>query len=182
MDDDRTIIMPSSNSPQGDGLDGSVQVTLVGSSTAILNGILFARSFTIGRSEDNDLSIPDAEVSRTHIEIIKDHSGWMIRDCNSTNGTFIDDKQVTYEPLQIPSVLRLGRSNTLVYLETPGGVAASSATSFKPSSSDDLTQFVSSDANTSIYMMVLMLVNILKSLGKLFVKIIKRKRVNISGY
>jgi len=178
MDDDRTIIMPSSNSPQGDGLDGSVQVTLVGSSTAILNGILFARSFTIGRSEDNDLSIPDAEVSRTHIEIIKDHSGWMIRDCNSTNGTFIDDKQVTYEPLQIPSVLRLGRSNTLVYLETPGGVAASSATSFKPSSSDDLTQFVVDILLT----MVLMLVNILKSLGKLFVKIIKRKRVNISGY
>jgi len=155
MDDDRTVIMSPGGSPppppnNDNGLEGSIQITLVGPFTSTLDSILFARSFTIGRSEENDLSIVDAEVSRNHVEIIKDPSaGWMIRDLDSTNGTFIDDKQISYESLPIPCVLRLGKSDTFVYVESPGGQSALSA-NVSPKSSDDVTQIVTQDEKTKI--------------------------------
>ena len=152
-DDDRTVIMSPESSPPGggSGLEGSIQITLVGPYTSTLDGILFARSFTIGRSEDNDLSIVDAEVSRNHVEIIKDPAaGWMIRDLNSTNGSFIDDKQISYDSLPIPCVLRLGKSDTFVYVESPGGQSALSATVSPESSIDDVTKIVTQDEKTKI--------------------------------
>ncbi len=154
-DDDRTVIMSPGGSPppppnNDNGLEGSIQITLVGPFTSTLEEILFARSFTIGRSEENDLSIVDAEVSRNHVEIIKDPTaGWMIRDLDSTNGSFIDDKQISYESLPIPCVLRLGKSDTFVYVEPPGGQSALSA-NVSPKSSDDVTQIVTQDEKTKI--------------------------------
>lgn len=151
MDDDRTIIMaPNSNSAGLDNgaLAGSIQITLVGPNSSTSDSVLFARTFSIGRSEDNDLSIVDAEVSRNHIKIIKDTSGWMIHDLDSTNGSYIDDKKISYEPLPIPSVLRLGDANTLVYIEAPGGENAQNAEPSSGSSLDDVTQFVAKDSKT----------------------------------
>ena len=151
MDDDKTIIMANVSGLQGAdglGLGGSLQITLVGPNSSATDNILFARSFTIGRSESNDISIIDAEVSRNHIQIIKDASGWMIRDLDSTNGSFIDDKQISYESLKVPSLLRLGDSDTLIYIETPGGESALSANQSFNSNADDITQIVSGDAKT----------------------------------
>ncbi|MDZ7843262.1 MAG: FHA domain-containing protein [Anaerolineales bacterium] len=49
---------------------------------------------SIGRGEDNDFTIPIAEVSRHHALLIKDDNGFMIKDLGSTNGTFIDRKKI----------------------------------------------------------------------------------------
>lgn len=151
MDDDRTIIMSPSSNLGGDGLAGSIQVTLVGPFSSSLESILFARTFTIGRSEGNDLSIVDSEISRNHVEIIKDPSGWLIRDLDSTNGSYIDENRVSYERLPIPSILRLGHSDTSVYIDVPGGQSALQAQPVSQLSlDDDVTQIVTGDAKTQI--------------------------------
>lgn len=49
---------------------------------------------SIGRGEDNDFSIPIAEVSRHHALLTQDENGFMIKDLGSTNGTFIDRKKI----------------------------------------------------------------------------------------
>ena len=60
-------------------------------------GLVFpleGEEITIGRGEDNDLTIPVAEVSRHHAVLIRDDSGFMIKDLGSTNGTFIKRKKI----------------------------------------------------------------------------------------
>jgi len=49
---------------------------------------------TIGRAENNDISIPVAEVSRNHAVLTEVDEGYMIKDLGSTNGTFIDRKKI----------------------------------------------------------------------------------------
>lgn len=64
---------------------------------------------TIGRSPDNDIPIPDPEVSRRHAQIVQRGSGYAIIDLGSTNGTFVNDVRVTeLTPLQHGDLIRLG--------------------------------------------------------------------------
>lgn len=64
---------------------------------------------TIGRSPDNDIPIPDPEVSRRHAQIVQRGSGYAIVDLGSTNGTFVNDVRVTeLTPLQHGDLIRLG--------------------------------------------------------------------------
>ena len=43
---------------------------------------------TMGRESDNDLVVPEAQVSRNHAEIVLTEQGYCIRDLSNTNGTF----------------------------------------------------------------------------------------------
>ena len=64
---------------------------------------------TIGRSPDNDIPIPDPEVSRRHAQIVYQSNGYAIVDLGSTNGTFVNDVRVTeLTPLQHGDLIRLG--------------------------------------------------------------------------
>jgi signal transduction histidine kinase len=53
----------------------------------------------IGRSGQADIVIADREVSGRHAEIGRDEHGYYLRDLGSTNGTFINDRQVRREYL-----------------------------------------------------------------------------------
>lgn len=65
---------------------------------------------TVGRVEDNAFQIPEASVSSHHAEIIKRGREVVIRDLNSTNGTFINGQQITGEGvLKAGQILRLGQ-------------------------------------------------------------------------
>ncbi len=61
------------------------------------DSIMFAISgkfLRVGRGLDNDVVIPDSSVSRHHAEIeIQDHSV-VLRDLNSSNGTYVDGARV----------------------------------------------------------------------------------------
>ena len=79
---------------------------------------------TVGRVEDNAFQIPEASVSSHHCEIIQRGDDFYVRDLNSTNGTFVNGKQVTTEALLRPGgVFRLGTVD--LRLEVPGAQAPS---------------------------------------------------------
>jgi pSer/pThr/pTyr-binding forkhead associated (FHA) protein len=65
----------------------------------------------VGRNSENDIVIsgPDsAVVSGHHMEIRRDGRKFLVRDLDSTNGTYVDSKRVTEAELQAPSVIQLG--------------------------------------------------------------------------
>jgi EAL domain-containing protein (putative c-di-GMP-specific phosphodiesterase class I) len=51
--------------------------------------------FVIGRKDGSSLLVASEEVSRKHAEIIETFDGWRIKDCGSTNGTFVNGQRLT---------------------------------------------------------------------------------------
>ena len=70
---------------------------------------LKAEKTTVGRIEDNTFQIPDPSVSSHHCEVILKGNDVVIRDLNSTNGTFINGQQITEATLKPSQILRLGQ-------------------------------------------------------------------------
>ena len=75
---------------------------------------------TVGRVEDNTLHIMDASVSSHHCEILLRGADILIRDLNSTNGTFINNEKVAEAVLKPGQTLRLGQVE--LKLDTGAGV------------------------------------------------------------
>jgi pSer/pThr/pTyr-binding forkhead associated (FHA) protein len=70
---------------------------------------LKAETTTVGRVADNAFEIPEASVSSHHAELVLRGSDVLVRDLNSTNGTFINGDRVTTEAvLKSGQILRLG--------------------------------------------------------------------------
>ena len=53
-----------------------------------------APQILIGRTEDNDISIPSSYVSRHHILLFRSGDSTILVDLNTTNGTFVNSKRV----------------------------------------------------------------------------------------
>jgi hypothetical protein len=64
---------------------------------------------TIGRLEDNAFQIPEPSVSSHHCEVLLRGKDVVVKDLNSTNGTFIDGEPITEAPLKPGQILRLGQ-------------------------------------------------------------------------
>jgi predicted component of type VI protein secretion system len=78
---------------------------------------------TIGRVDDNTFPIPEASISSHHCEILLRGADIVLRDLNSTNGTFINGQQLTGEAVLKPGqIIRLGQVE--MRLEDPGQKAA----------------------------------------------------------
>jgi pSer/pThr/pTyr-binding forkhead associated (FHA) protein/pimeloyl-ACP methyl ester carboxylesterase len=71
-------------------------------------------SMTIGRGEDNDISIPDESVSRHHAVIERQGNNHVIRDVRSRHGIWLGKQRVEEHSLTDGDVLSLGRAK-LVY-------------------------------------------------------------------
>lgn len=88
---------------------------------------------TIGRVEDNTFPLPEGSVSSHHCEVLLKGSEVVVKDLNSTNGTFINGKKVAEDVIRPGQVLRLGQVE--LRLETEGAsapAAVGSTTSRKP--------------------------------------------------
>jgi hypothetical protein len=86
------------------------------SKLVILNQGMTGRTFelniertTVGRVEDNTFQIADGSVSSHHAEIILRGVEVVIRDLNSTNGTFINNEKITETALKPGQTLRFGQ-------------------------------------------------------------------------
>ncbi len=64
---------------------------------------------TIGRVEDNTFQIAEPSVSSHHCEVLLRGPDVVVRDLNSTNGTFINGEKVSETVLKPGQVLRLGQ-------------------------------------------------------------------------
>jgi pSer/pThr/pTyr-binding forkhead associated (FHA) protein len=64
---------------------------------------------TIGRVEDNLFQIAEASISSHHCEVLLRGSDVVIKDLNSTNGTFINGEPITESVLKPGQTLRLGQ-------------------------------------------------------------------------
>ena len=62
----------------------------------------------IGRSRMCDLRLIPLEVSRHHAIVINSSNGTNLIDLRSRNGTFVDDRPITYYPLQDNNVISIG--------------------------------------------------------------------------
>jgi aspartyl protease family protein len=49
---------------------------------------------TIGRDSDNNIVVNDSKVSRHHLQIVCEGTGFRIVDLDSTNGTFVNDRKI----------------------------------------------------------------------------------------
>src|SRR5262249_30047373 len=70
---------------------------------------LKAEKTTIGRLEDNQFPIAEPSVSSHHCEVVLRGNDVIVKDLNSTNGTFINGEKVTEGPLKPGQILRLGQ-------------------------------------------------------------------------
>src|ERR1700761_5453945 len=75
---------------------------------------------TIGRVEDNTFQIPQSSVSSHHCEILLRGNDVIVKDLNSTNGTFINNNQITGEGVLKPGqILKLGEVEIRLESGTP---------------------------------------------------------------
>src|SRR4051794_30572713 len=74
---------------------------------------------TIGRVEDNTFQIAEPSVSSHHCEILLQGAYVLVRDLNSTNGTFVNGEKVTESPLKPGQLLRLGQIEMRLETDTP---------------------------------------------------------------
>jgi pSer/pThr/pTyr-binding forkhead associated (FHA) protein len=80
---------------------------------------------TIGRVEDNTFPLTEPSVSSHHCEVVLRGADIVVRDLNSTNGTFINGEKITESVLKPGQILRLGQIE--MRLEVEGATAAPAA-------------------------------------------------------
>jgi pSer/pThr/pTyr-binding forkhead associated (FHA) protein len=80
---------------------------------------LKADKTTIGRVEDNTFQIAEASVSSHHCEVLLRGSDVVIRDLNSTNGTYINGEKVSESVIKPNQILRLGQIEMRLETDSP---------------------------------------------------------------
>ena len=79
---------------------------------------LSGHAVTVGRRSDNDVVVDETTVSRRHSLIMESADGFIVRDLNTTNGTFVNRNKIGQAeyPLRHGDQISLGGSEvTLVF-------------------------------------------------------------------
>lgn len=112
----------------------------------------------IGRSTDNDVILYSAVVSRHHVEIRRNDSGWEVVSLGA-NGTYVDGKRITQVAVVDGMIIRLASSGPQIQIKL--GTAESEAQiktvagkrSVKVKNSEQVKEtqtFISSPGNTNV--------------------------------
>ena len=76
---------------------------------------------TVGRVDDNAFQIAEPSVSSHHAEILLKGNDVVVKDLNSTNGTFVNGQQISGEAvLKVGQILRLGQVEIRLESGLPG--------------------------------------------------------------
>lgn len=108
--------------PAGDRLPPPQLMVLNGPS----EGAVFAlppapSSMVLGRGETCDLQLPDADASREHATLTRDHRGVRVRDLGSKNGLMVNGKPTREAPLRDRDEVQVGA--TVLVFEDPAAGA-----------------------------------------------------------
>ncbi|HKV94434.1 MAG TPA: SpoIIE family protein phosphatase [Candidatus Angelobacter sp.] len=81
--------------------------------------------FTVGRSEECDVSIPDVRVSRVHARFVLQDDTYFIEDAGSRHGTFVNGARCERAQLKNNDEIKLGAAAKMVFLygDAPGSAA-----------------------------------------------------------
>ena len=66
--------------------------------------------WTVGRSQENDIVVPDPNVSRRHARLSRADNGFIVEDLGSTNGTLLDGAPIDRERIESGDELTFGQS------------------------------------------------------------------------
>jgi pSer/pThr/pTyr-binding forkhead associated (FHA) protein len=75
---------------------------------------LIGSTMTLGRDELADIIIVDPEVSRQHLQLRETETGYQLKDLGSTNGTFVNGRRLTDEPVDLEPGQELGLGSSIV--------------------------------------------------------------------
>ncbi len=70
---------------------------------------------TVGRAKDNDLTLDDAEVSRRHAIFSRENASFVVKDLNTSNGTFVNGHEVRTHTLDSEDVIKVGEVEMTYY-------------------------------------------------------------------
>lgn len=74
----------------------------------------------IGRDTDNDYIIPEPEISRHHLRLLRTQDGYVAEDLNTLNGTTLNGRRLDRQILlRDGDYLKLGKKTELWYTTTP---------------------------------------------------------------
>lgn len=83
----------------------------------VINGMELGRKYSlaqprtaIGRSSKADIQIDEDAISRSHATIDRQGEHFLLRDLQSTNGTYVNDVQITNQILRDGDQLKIGRT------------------------------------------------------------------------
>ena len=68
------------------------------------------RETALGRDGENDLCIGATGASGKHCRFLSSGDRWSVVDCNSTNGTFVNEKRVEQQELRTGDEIRIGKA------------------------------------------------------------------------
>ncbi len=93
---------------------------------------LQSSSYTIGRGSENALRVDDPKVSRTHAYVTQENGQYILRDNDSTNGTYLDGKKVTSAALAPGSRIQVGDAITIFDPEGSSAIPGNPADHLDP--------------------------------------------------
>jgi len=101
--------------------------------------VISTSPFGIGRSQSNDLTLLQADISGKHAEFVRKPGGWHVVDRGSTNGTFVNGRRVTdAAQLKHEDMVHLGANGFRVLVGFRGAAAETRATAVGLSQSADI--------------------------------------------
>jgi pSer/pThr/pTyr-binding forkhead associated (FHA) protein len=71
---------------------------------------------TIGRALDNEIVIPEPQVSKHHMKLIRVPEGYILEDLGSLNGTYVNEERLSGSiPLSLGDHIRVGTALEMTY-------------------------------------------------------------------
>ena len=91
--------------------------------TKNINELVLTRGeITLGRSAENTVTLNDHQVSSFHAKITTLFNASFIEDLGSTNGTFVNGKQITKHTLHHGDTLLIGEQ--MITVVKPGNITS----------------------------------------------------------
>lgn len=103
--------------------------------------IIIGESLTIGRKEANDIVIDNLAVSGFHAQIDSVSSNFVLRDLESTNGTFVNNEKKDMHSLRHNDVILIGKHELVFDSSDLKKMKSGAADQF----SDDKTRILETD-------------------------------------